>query len=149
MSADGDNHQPQSGLDYLRERLKDWHGSAMAETMNMRLIAVDDGSATFEAFPSPKYYNPQMRLHGGYAATLIDSATGCAVQTKLQAGVGYGTIELKVNYVRKIDAEVGRLLCTGTVIHAGRTMLTADAKLTDENGKLYAHGSGTFLVYPQ
>ena len=121
----------------------------MAETMNMRLIAVEDGSATFEAFPSPKYYNPQMSLHGGYAATLIDSATGCAVQTKLQAGVGYGTIELKVNYVRKIDSEVGRLLCTGTVIHAGRTMLTADAKLTDENGKLYAHGSGTFLVYPK
>jgi acyl-CoA thioesterase len=149
MSADGDKHYPQSGLDYLRERLKDWHGSAMAETINMRLIAVEDGSATFEAFPSPKYYNPQMRLHGGYAATLIDSATGCAVQTKLQAGVGYGTIELKVNYVRKIDAEVGRLLCTGAVIHAGRTMLTADAKLTDENGKLYAHGSGTFLVYPQ
>jgi uncharacterized protein (TIGR00369 family) len=149
MIADGTNHHPQSGLDYLRERLKDWHGSAMAETMNMRLIAVDDGSATFEAFPSPKYYNPQMRLHGGYAATLIDSATGCAVQTKLPAGVGYGTIELKVNYVRRIDAEVGRLLCTGTVIHAGRTMLTADAKLTDENGKLYAHGSGTFLVYPK
>ena len=149
MSADGDKHHPQSGLDYLRERLNYWHGSAMAETMNMRLIAVEDGSATFEAFPSPKYYNPQMRLHGGYAATLIDSATGCAVQTKLQAGIGYGTIELKVNYVRKIDAEVGRLLCTGTVIHAGRTMLTADAKLTDENGKLYAHGSGTFLVYPK
>lgn len=149
MSADGHDHHPQSGLDFLRERLKDWHGSAMAETMNMRLIAVEDGSATFEAFPSPKYYNPQMRLHGGYAATLIDSATGCAVQTKLPAGVGYGTIELKVNYVRKIDADVGRLLCTGTVIHAGRTMLTADAKLTDENGKLYAHGSGTFLVYPK
>ena len=149
MTADGHKDHPRSGLDYLRERLKDWHGSAMAETMNMRLIAVDDGSATFEAFPSPKYYNPQMRLHGGYAATLIDSATGCAVQTKLPAGIGYGTIELKVNYVRRIDAEVGRLLCTGTVIHAGRTMLTADAKLTDENGKLYAHGSGTFLVYPK
>lgn len=149
MNADAQKHTTQSGLDYLRERLKDWHGSAMAETMNMRLIAVDDGSVTFEAFPSPKYYNPQMRLHGGYAATLIDSATGCAVQTKLPAGVGYGTIELKVNYVRRIDAEVGRLLCTGTVIHAGRTMLTADAKLTDESGKLYAHGSGTFLVYPK
>ncbi len=149
MNADAQKHTTQSGLDYLRERLKDWHGSAMAETMNMRLIAVEDGSATFEAFPSPKYYNPQMRLHGGYAATLIDSATGCAVQTKLPAGVGYGTIELKVNYVRRIDAEVGRLLCTGTVIHAGRTMLTADAKLTDESGKLYAHGSGTFLVYPK
>ncbi|MCA3574980.1 MAG: PaaI family thioesterase [Aestuariivirga sp.] len=137
-----------SGLDYLRARIKDWHGSAMAETMNMRLIAVDDGTATFEAFPSPSYYNPQMRVHGGYAATLIDSATGCAVQTKLAAGVGYGTIELKVNYVRKMVAETGRLLCTGTVIHAGRTMLTAEARITDEHGKLYAHGSGTFLVYP-
>lgn len=149
MSAEAHTHHPQSGLDYLRERLKDWHGSAMAETMNMRLIAVDEGTATFEAFPSPKYYNPQMRLHGGYAATLIDSATGCAVQTKLPAGAGYGTIELKVNYVRKIDEKVGRLLCTGTVIHAGRSMLTAEAKLTDEKGKLYAHGSGTFLVYPK
>lgn len=149
MTAEAHNHHAQSGLDYLRERLKDWHGSAMAETMNIRLIAVEDGSATFEGLPSPKYYNPQMRLHGGYAATLIDSATGCAVQTKLPAGVGYGTIELKVNYVRRIDADVGRLLCSGTVIHAGRTMLTADAKLTDESGKLYAHGSGTFLVYPK
>lgn len=148
MDADPQEATPLSGLDYLRQRIKDWHGSAMAETMNMRLIAVEDGSATFEGFPSPRYYNPQMRLHGGYAATLIDSATGCAVQTKLPAGAGYGTIELKVNYVRKIDAETGRLLCTGTVIHAGRTMFTADARVVDENGKLYAHGSGTFLVYP-
>ena len=149
MDAEGKKHHAQSGLDYLRDLLKDWHGSAMAETMNMRLIAVDEGTATFEAFPSPKYYNPQMRLHGGYAATLIDSATGCAVQTKLPMGIGYGTIELKVNYVGKIDASVKRLLCTGTVIHAGRTMLTADARLTDEHGKLFAHGSGTFLVYPK
>ena len=148
MDADPQEATPLSGLDYLRQRIKDWHGSAMAETMNMRLIAVEEGFATFEGFPSPRYYNPQMRLHGGYAATLIDSATGCAVQTKLPGGVGYGTIELKVNYVRKIDAETGRLLCTGTVIHAGRTMFTADAKVVDENGKLYAHGSGTFLVYP-
>ena len=148
MDADPQETTPLSGLDYLRQRIKDWHGSAMAETMNMRLIAVEEGSATFEGFPSPRYYNPQMRLHGGYAATLIDSATGCAVQTKLPAGAGYGTIELKVNYVRKIDAETGRLLCTGTVIHAGRTMFTADARVVDENGKLYAHGSGTFLVYP-
>ena len=141
--------QAKSGLDYLKEQLKDWHGSAMAETMSMRLISVADGSATFVAFPSPRYYNPQMRVHGGYAATLIDSATGCAVQTKLSAGTGYGTIELKVNYVRKIDADCGRLLCTGNVIHAGRTVLTAEARITDESGKLYAHGSGTFLVYPK
>jgi uncharacterized protein (TIGR00369 family) len=137
-----------SGLDYLKQLINDWHGSPMAETMSMRLIAASEGSATFEAFPSAKYFNPQQRVHGGYAATLIDSGLGCAVQTKLPAGIGYGTIELKVNYVRKIDAEVKRLLCTGTVIHAGRTMFTAEAKVLDENGKLYAHGSGTFLVYP-
>ncbi|WP_421695039.1 PaaI family thioesterase [Aestuariivirga sp.] len=138
----------QSGLEYLKHLINDWHGSAMAETMNMRLIAAEEGTATFEAFPSPKFYNPQMRIHGGYAATLLDSALGCAVQTRLPAGIGYGTIELKVNYVRKLHADVGRLLCIGTVLHAGRTMFTAEAKLVDEQGKLYAHGSGTFLVYP-
>ncbi len=137
-----------SGLDYLKRLIDGWHGSPMAETMNMRLIAASEGSATFEGIPSPKYYNPQQRVHGGYAATLIDSALGCAVQTKLPAGIGYGTIELKVNYVRKIDVEVGRLLCTANVIHAGRTMFTAEARIVDDNGKLYAHGSGTFLVYP-
>ena len=147
---DETDHKPaaQSGLDYLKQRINDWHGSGMAETMNMRLIDASEGSATFEAFPAPKYYNPQMRMHGGYAATIIDSAMGCAVQTKLPAKIGYGTIELKVNYVRKIDASIRRLICIGRVIHAGRTMLTADAKLIDDNNKLYAHGSGTFLVYP-
>lgn len=138
-----------SGLEYLQEQIKDWHGSAMAQLMGMRLIAVADGSATFESFPSPKHYNPQMRAHGGYAATLIDLALGCAVQTRLPVNTGYGTIELKVNYVRKIDASAGRLICVGNVIHAGRTMFTAEARLTGENGKLYAHGSGTFLVYPE
>lgn len=145
---DGGSAIVPSGLDYLKRQLKEWHGSAMADTMGLRLIEVSDGSATFEAHPLPKFYNPQMRVHGGFAATLIDSATGCAVQTKLPAGTGYGTIELKVNYVRKIVAETGRLLCTGSVIHAGRTMFTAEARVVDESGKLYAHGSGTFLVYP-
>lgn len=149
MTADSGKDAPaESGLDYLKRLINDWHGSAMAETMNMRLIAAEEGTATFEAFPSPKFYNPQMRIHGGYAATLLDSALGCAVQTRLPARIGYGTIELKVNYVRKLHADVGRLLCTGTVLHAGRTMFTAEAKLVDEAGKLYAHGSGTFLVYP-
>ena len=148
MDATTPDTNTQSGLEYLRQRITDWHGSPMADTMNMRLITVAEGSATFEAIPSPKYYNPQMRLHGGYAATLIDSALGVAVQTKLAVGIAYGTIELKVNYVRKMDAETPRYLCTGTVIHAGRTLFTADARIVDDNGKLYAHGSGTFLVYP-
>ena len=88
-------------------------------------------------------------MHGGFAATAIDTALGSAVMTKLAADTGFGTIELKVNYVRKIDAQTGLLTCRGTVIHAGRTMLTADAKLADAKGVLYAHGSGSFMVYPK
>lgn len=148
MNDQTDHTAGMSGLDYLRQRIMNWHGPGMADTMNMRLVEVTDGTATFEAFPEPKFYNPQQRLHGGYAATLLDSALGCAVQTKLPAHIGYGTIELKVNYVRKIDVSNGRLTCAATVIHAGRTMLTAEGKVVDQNGKLCAHGSGTFLVYP-
>jgi uncharacterized protein (TIGR00369 family) len=149
MSGAAGGKSTDSGLDYLRHHLKDWRGSAMAETMNMRLVAVDDGSATFEARPGPQYYNPQKRVHGGYCAALIDSAMGVAVQTRLPLGIGYGTIEMKVNYVRKLTAEHAPLTCVGTVIHGGRTMFTAEAKVTDRDGKLYAHGSGTFLVYPK
>ncbi len=143
-----DNPPPLSGLDYLRQLIDDWHGSAMAETMNMRLVAVADGSATFEAVPTSKYYNPQNRVHGGYAATLIDSALGCAVQTKLPAKHRLRHDRAEGELRPQDRRTSGRLLCTGTVIHAGRTMFTAEAKVVDDSGKLYAHGSGTFLVYP-
>jgi uncharacterized protein (TIGR00369 family) len=138
----------QSGLDLLNSYIKAGHWSAMSELLNMNVIAAGIGTATIEAYPSEKFYNPQLRVHGGYAATLIDTALGCAIQSKLPSGVGFGTIELKVNYVRKIVAETGRLVCVGTVLHGGRTMLTAEAKVAGPDGKLYAHGSGTFLVYP-
>lgn len=137
-----------TGLEYLQRRILDERISPMAQTMSMRLIAVSDGSATFEAHPHERFYNPGGRVHGGYCATLIDSALGCAVQTKLAAGVDYGTIELKVNYVRKLTAETGRVTCDAKVLHAGRTLCTAEAMVLDAAGKLYAHGSGTFLVYP-
>jgi uncharacterized protein (TIGR00369 family) len=127
-----------------------WAGpgaSPLGVLLNMRLIDVGDGTATFEAIPSSKFYNPQRRCHGGFAASLIDSALGCAVQTKLGRGVRYGTVELKVNYVRPIFEETGRVICTGNVIHAGSRMSTAEARVVDEAGKLYAHGSGTFMVF--
>ncbi|NJM30539.1 MAG: PaaI family thioesterase [Rhizobiales bacterium] len=138
---------PESGLQYLRQLIAEWKQSPMAEALNMRLIAADQGTATFEAFPSAQFYNPQRRMHGGYVATLLDSALGCAVQTVLPADEGYGTVELKVNFVRKLTAETGRILCKATVLHAGSRMQTAEGKVMDEAGKLYAHGSGTFLVY--
>ena len=121
----------------------------MADTMNMRLIDVADGTATFEALPVTQVLQSaaaRARRLCGDADRFSAWAAPC--RRSLPADIGYGTIELKVNYVRKLDASVGRLVCTGTVIHAGRTMFTAEAKVVDENGKLYAHGSGTFLVYP-
>jgi acyl-CoA thioesterase len=138
----------QTGMEYLQELIRSGRSSPMASLLNMRLIEVSDGKAVFEAFPSAQFYNPQERVHGGFMATLLDSALGCAVQTKLARGVGYGTIELKVNYVRKVVADTGRLICTATVLHAGRTMLTSEGKVASPDGKLYAHGSGTFLVFP-
>ena len=144
-----DDFERLSGLEYLKRMIAGTLRSPMADATDMRLIEVNDGSATFEARPSQRFYNPQGRVHGGYTATLLDSAMGCAVQTKMPPGVAFGTIELKVNYVRKLVAETGRLLCIGTVLHSGRTMCTAEGKVLDEAGKLYAHGSATFLVYPK
>jgi uncharacterized protein (TIGR00369 family) len=144
LSSDFENL---TGREFL-ERI--WAGpgaSPLGVLLDMRLIDVGDGTATFEAIPSPKFYNPQQRCHGGFAAALIDSALGCAVQSKLSKGVQFGTVELKINYVRPIFAETGRLTCTGSVIHYGRRMSTAEARIIDAEGKLYAHGSGTFMVY--
>jgi acyl-CoA thioesterase len=116
--------------------------------LGIKVVEANAGRAVATATPSESVYNHQGRVHGGFAATLIDTAMGVAVHTRVREGTGFGTVELKVNYVRKIDAHSGQLTCIGTVIHAGRTMLTAEAKVTDAAGKICAHGSGTFLVYP-
>lgn len=135
--------------DYHLQRLRrNWDHSHMAKTMGMWLIDAAEGTATLGGLASEAYYNPQLRAHGGFAAALIDSAMGCAIFTKLPQEVGYGTVDLSVKYVRKLDESAGPLSCVGTVIHAGRSMFTAEARLTDVDGKLYAHGSGTFLIYP-
>ena len=135
-----------------REEIEEWWrgtGSPLNELLAMRLLRLGDGEAVFEAFPSRKFYNPQQRAHGGYAATLLDSAMGCAIFSRLGKNANFGTIELKVNYVRGIFAETGRLTCTGKVIHFGRRIQTAEARIVDTAGKLYAHGSGTFMVYTE
>ena len=135
-----------------REEIEEWWrgmGSPLNELLDMRLVSLGDGEATFEAVPSRKFYNPQQRTHGGYAATLLDSAMGCAIFSRLGKNANFGTIELKVNYVRGIFAETGPLTCTGKVIHFGRRIQTAEGRIVDAAGKLYAHGSGTFMVYTE
>lgn len=121
----------------------------MLKLMNQSVVSIADGTATVTALPEMKFENSMGRMHGGFVATLIDTVLGCAVMSKLPKDTCYGTIDLNVKFVRKIDAGTGLLTATATVLHAGRTMLTAEAKVADSAGKLYAHGSGTFLVYPK
>lgn len=116
--------------------------------MGMGFEEVEHGRIVFTATPAEYHYNPIGTVHGGFAATLLDSALGCAVHSTLPAGMGYTTLELHVNYIRAITVESGVLRCEGKVIHAGKQMATAEAKLTDANGKLYAHGSTTCLIFP-
>jgi uncharacterized protein (TIGR00369 family) len=121
----------------------------MLALMNQSVVTRGEGTATVTALPASEFENSQGRMHGGFVATLIDTALGVAVMTKLPEGTGYGTIDLNVKFVGKIDVATGLLTATAEVVHAGRSMFTATAKVVDAKGKLYAHGSGSFLVYPK
>lgn len=119
----------------------------MNETMNMTLLEVGDGRAVFQGIPLLQHYNPLGSVHGGWFATLLDSALGCAVQTTLPAGRSHTTAELSLNIVRPASHKTGPLRAVGTVIHAGRQIATAEARVEDEQGKLYAHATTTCFVF--
>jgi uncharacterized protein (TIGR00369 family) len=138
-----------TGLEFLHKQMTDATKAPMAALLNLSIVAVEDGMVKVQGIPSADFYNPMMRIHGGFTATLIDTALGSATLSKLTKGTGVGTIALNINYVRKIDVATGPLIATATVLHAGRTMLTAEAKVEDAAGVLYAHGTGTFMVYPK
>lgn len=138
-----------SGLDYLKAAIADGRSYPFAKLLNMKLVAAGDGTAEIEATPSYSFYNPMMRIHGGYLAALMDSAMGSAVLSKLTGGAGAGTVQLSVNFVRKVDMDSGVLKVRGTALHAGRTMLTAEGHLIDAKGRLCVHATGVFLVYPK
>lgn len=114
--------------------------------MNMELAEVAEGRVVFTTEPAEYHYNPIGSVHGGVAATMLDSAMGCAVHSLLPAGVGYTTLELKVNYVRGLTRDTGPIRCEGTVIHLGGKVATAEGRITDATGKLYAHATTTCLI---
>ena len=118
----------------------------LASTLNMQLESVEAGKTVFTIDPAEYHYNALGVLHGGVASTLIDSAMGCAVHSVLPAGVGYATLELHVNFIRPLTAESGRIRCTGEVIHYGKRIATAEARITDIDGKLYNHGTTTCMI---
>lgn len=119
----------------------------MNETMNMALLEVGEGRAVFQGIPLLQHFNPLGTVHGGWFATLLDSALGCAVQTTLPAGRSYTTAELSVNIVRSASHRTGPLRAVATVVHAGRQLATAEARVEDERGKLYAHATTTCFVF--
>jgi uncharacterized protein (TIGR00369 family) len=119
----------------------------MNETMNMVLLEVGDGSAVFQGIPLLQHYNPLGSVHGGWFATLLDSALGCAVQTMLSAGRSYTTAALSINIVRPALQKTGPLLAVARVVHRGGQMVTAEARVEDEKGRLYAHATTTCFVF--
>jgi uncharacterized protein (TIGR00369 family) len=115
--------------------------------MNFRIAELSEGHAVFVVEPAEYHYNPIGVVHGGVAATLLDSAMGCAVHSTLPAGVGYTTLEIKVNYIRAMSSETGLVRCEANVIHVGDRTATAEGKIVDEKGKLYAHGTTTCIIF--
>ncbi len=136
-----------SGLDALRAMAdRTLPPPPIATLMNMRITDVSEGRVVFVADPADFHYNPIGMVHGGLAATLLDSAMGCAVHSMLPAGVGYTTLEIKINYLRPMSGDTGTVRCEGTVIHLGNRIATAEARVVDATGKLYAHATTTCLI---
>ncbi|HKU45599.1 MAG TPA: PaaI family thioesterase [Burkholderiales bacterium] len=136
-----------AGIDFLRA-IRDGRLPAppIARLLGFDLVEVELGHAVFEITPGEQHYNPIGVVHGGLAMTLLDSAMGCAVQTRMPAGGGYTTLEAKTNLVRPVSAETGRLRAIGKLVHLGKRVATAEGRLEDAAGKVYAHATTTCLI---
>jgi uncharacterized protein (TIGR00369 family) len=137
-----------SGIEYMRAIVAgELPPPPIAVTMRLRPIELEQGRVVFEGEPGEEHYNPIGVVHGGYAATLLDSALGCAVHTTLPAGSGYTSLGLEAKFVRPISRDTGRVLCEAKVLYRGRRQATAEARLTAaEGGKLLAHGQATLMI---
>jgi uncharacterized protein (TIGR00369 family) len=136
------------GLQLFEEMLAGLIPSApIGDTLDFVLIEAEKGRVVFQGRPQFKHYNPMGSVHGGWFATLLDSALGCAVHSALPAGKAYTTVELKVNIVRALTDRVPLVRAEGKVVHAGGQLATAEARLMGPDGQLYAHGSTTCLVF--
>jgi uncharacterized protein (TIGR00369 family) len=136
-----------SGLEYLRAMIAGrFPPPPIAHTLGFTLAEVEEGRAVFELLPGEHHYNPIGMVHGGVAATLLDSAMGCAVQSRLPAGRGYTTLEMKVNLLRALTVDTGPVRAEGTLLHLGRSTALAEARLTDAGGRLLAQATSTCLI---
>lgn len=138
-----------SGMEFLQ---RIWDGelpsAPIGHTMDFVPIEGEPGRVVFQGTPGPQHYNPIGSVHGGYFCTLLDSAVGCAVQTMLPKGMGYTTLELKVNLIRALTDKTGPVRAEGKVIQVGGKVGIAEGRIFDSGGKLYAHASTTCLIFP-
>ncbi len=135
------------GLGQLRSLLASGRKPGILVSLNLEFVEVAAGKAVFAGIPGEHAYNPIGSVHGGYAATLLDSACGCAVHSRLSATQGYTTLELKVAYHKAITNKTGALRAEGQVLSLGRRAAFAEARITDANGTLYASATSTLLIF--
>jgi uncharacterized protein (TIGR00369 family) len=120
----------------------------IGETLGFHLVEAEPGRAAFIGTPGLRHYNPIGTVHGGFAATLLDSALACAIATTMKRGDVWTTLELKLNYVRAMTAESGPVRAEGRIIHRGRSVATSEGDLKDAAGRLYAHATTTCMIFP-
>lgn len=137
-----------NGLELMQAMLRgEIPYAAIAKTLDFTILEVESGRAVFQGTPGPAHLNPMGTIHGGWYATLLDSALGCAIHTMMPPERGYTTAELGVNLVKAIGPRVQRVRAEGKVIHCGRQLATAEARLYGPDGTLYAHATTTCLVF--
>ncbi|MEV6009778.1 PaaI family thioesterase [Streptomyces sp. NPDC051976] len=141
--------QSMSGIDFLRA-FRDGRlpGPPVGAAMETVLEEVEPGHAVFSLVPGEEHYNPIGSVHGGVLATLLDSAAGCAVQSTLELGTGYTTLDLSIKYLRAVTTETGKIRAIGTVRHRGRRTALAEAELYDADDRLLAHATSSCLIIP-
>ncbi|GAB2643445.1 PaaI family thioesterase [Nocardia goodfellowii] len=137
-----------SGLELLRTAMTmENRPRFIGDLLGMEVDELEHGRVVFALRTRQDFANPLGSTHGGICATLLDSAMGCAVHTTLEPGVGYSTLELKVNYIRSVPTDGQRLTATGTTIHVGRSTATAEGRVVDEQGRLVAHATTTCVIF--
>ena len=137
-----------SGLEYMRKLASgEIESSPMARLLKIRIAEVDEGRVVVTGEPSPEFENGLRIAHGGFAAALLDTALGCAVNSVMPAGKIFTTLEMKINFTKAVTRQTGTLRCTANIVHAGSRTATAEGRIVDAAGNIYAHGSATCILF--
>jgi uncharacterized protein (TIGR00369 family) len=143
-----DQVRAMSGVEFLQAWIDGKLPSPpISHVFDFDAVTVENGRIVFAGTPDVRFYNPIGTVHGGWAATLLDSCMACAVHSTLEPGQGYTTLEIKVNYVRAMTDRTGRVEAEGKVVHRGKQIATAEGWLRDSQGRIVAHGSTTCMVF--